>query len=145
MFVYCFNSQEAEMCVYVLFQCSDNLLVEHGTHDLKVASSSPDGRGRRTLFSRVNFLCWLLFGVRSTPVLPQWHVKNSGHSAKCEGARLHLNTHTPLGQRSPSRLIMPLSRHSVGTYPETSSHSTCQDTFGHSPLSSLSHFGLILA
>ena len=32
--------------------------------------------------SPVNFVCWLLFGVRSTPVLPQWHVKDPGHSAK---------------------------------------------------------------
>ena len=31
-------------------------LVEYWTHDGKVASSSP---GRRILFSRVNFLCWL--------------------------------------------------------------------------------------
>ena len=31
---------------------------------------------------------------------------------------------------------MPLSGHSVGTYPETSSHATCQKTFGHSRLSS---------
>ena len=31
---------------------------------------------------------------------------------------------------------MPLSRHSVGTYPETSSHATCQGTFGHSRLDS---------
>ena len=35
---------------------------------------------------------------------------------------------------------MPLSKLSVGTYPET-----CQETFGHSRLSSLSHCGLILA
>ena len=35
---------------------------------------------------------------------------------------------------------MPLSRHSVGTYPETSSHATCQGTFGHSRLSPLSHW-----
>ena len=27
---------------------------------------------------------------------------------------------------------MPLSKHSVGTYPETNSHATCQGTFGHS-------------
>ena len=27
---------------------------------------------------------------------------------------------------------MPLSRHSVGTYPETSSHATCQGTIGQS-------------
>ena len=29
---------------------------------------------------------------------------------------------------------MPLSRHSVGTYPGTSSYTTCQGTFGHSRL-----------
>ena len=40
---------------------------------------------------------------------------------------------------------MPLSWHSVGTYPETNSHATCQGTFGHSRLSSLNHCGLILA
>ena len=40
---------------------------------------------------------------------------------------------------------MPLSRHSMGTYPEMSSHTTCQGTFGHSRLSLLSHYGLILA
>ena len=39
---------------------------------------------------------------------------------------------------------MPLSRHSVGTYPETSSLATCHETIGHSRLSSLSHCGLIL-
>ena len=27
-------------------------------------------------------LCADLFGVRSTPVLPQWHEKDRGHSAK---------------------------------------------------------------
>ena len=40
---------------------------------------------------------------------------------------------------------MQLSMHSVGTYPETSSHATCRGKFGHSRLSSLSHGGLILA
>ena len=34
---------------------------------------------------------------------------------------------------------MPLSKHSVGTYPETSSHSNRQGTLGYSRLSSLSH------
>ena len=62
-------------------------------------------------------MCWLLFVVRSTSVLPQWHVKDPGHSAESAGGRLHLNTHTPLIQRSRSGLTMPLSRHSVGTYP----------------------------
>ena len=48
-------------------------------------------------------------------------------------------------QRSRSGLIMPLSRHSVGTYLEMSSHATGQGILGHSRLSSLSHCGLILA
>ena len=80
-----------------------------------------------------------------TPVLQQWHVKDSGHSAITAGGRLHLNTYTPLTQPSRSGLAMPLSRHSVGTYPETSSRALCQGTFGHSRFSSLSHCGLILA
>ena len=33
------------------------------------------------------------FSIRSTPVLPQWHVKDSGHSAKSADSRLQLNTH----------------------------------------------------
>ena len=36
------------------------------------------------------------FGIRSTPVLPQYHVKDPGNSAKSAGGRLQLNTHTPL-------------------------------------------------
>ena len=86
-----------------------------------------------------------LFGVRSTPVLSQRHVKDPGHSAKSAGGRLHLHTHTPLTRRSQSGLTMLLSRHSVGTYQETSSQATRQQTLGHSRLSSLSHCGLILA
>ena len=78
-------------------------------------------------------------------MLPQWHVKGLGRSAKSAGGRLHLNTHTPLTQRSRSGLTMPLSRYCVGTYPETSSHPTCQGTFVHSSLGSLSHCGLFLA
>ena len=52
-------------------------------------------------------------------VLPQWRVKDLGHSVKSACGRLQLNTHTPLTQRNRSRLTMPLSRHSGGTYPET--------------------------
>ena len=37
---------------------------------------------REVFFPRVNFVCWLLFIVRSTPVSPQWHVKDPGHSVK---------------------------------------------------------------
>ena len=56
----------------------------------------------------------------ATAVLPQWYVKDPGHSAKSAGGRLHLK----------SRLTMPLSRHSVGTYPETSSRAIRQGTLG---------------
>ena len=40
--------------------------------------------------------------------------------------------HIPLTQRSLSGLIMPLSRHSVGTYRETSSQATHRGTLTHS-------------
>ena len=78
-------------------------------------------------------------------MLAQWHVKDPGHSAKSAGSRVHIKMHTPLTQQSWSRLTMLLSRHSVGTNVETSSHATRQGTLGHSRLSSLSHCGLILA
>ena len=54
--------------------------------------------------------------VRFHPVLPQWHVKDPGHSSKSGSGRLHLNSQTPLTQRSRSGLTMPLSRRSLGTY-----------------------------
>ena len=38
-------------------------------------------------FSRVNFVYWLLFGIRSTPVLLQRHVKDPGHSSNSAGGR----------------------------------------------------------
>ena len=107
--------------------------------------ANPGSSGGRIFFFRVNFVCLLLFRVHSTSVLPRWYVEDPGHSAKTAGGRLHLNTHTPLTQQSRSGLTMPLSRHSVGTYQEMSSHATCQGTFSHSHLSLLSHCGLILA
>ena len=72
----------------------------------KVAGRIPGRSAGRIFFSRVVLLCWLLFGGCSTPMLPQWHVKNHGHSAKCAGGRLHLNRHIPLTQRSQSGLTM---------------------------------------
>ena len=45
--------------------------LERQTRDRKVAGSSPGRSGGRIYFSRVNFLCWLLFWYHSTPVLPQ--------------------------------------------------------------------------
>ena len=63
---------------------------ERRTRNQKVASSSPGRSGGRIFFSRVNILCWLLFGVRSTPVLLHLHVEDPGHSAKSAGGGLHL-------------------------------------------------------
>ena len=74
----------------------------------KVASSNPGRSSRKIFSSRVKFVCSLLLGVHSTPMLPQWHVKDPGHSAKSAGGTLHLDTHTPLTERSRSGLTMPL-------------------------------------
>ena len=93
------------------------MLADRRTRDRKVASSNPGWSGGRIFFSSVNFVCRLLFSIRSTPVLPQWHVKDPGHSVKSAGSRLHINTHITLTQRSRSGLTMLLSRHSGGTYP----------------------------
>ena len=146
----------------------DSLLVERRTRDRKVANSNPDRSGGRMFFSKVNFVCYYSVLINEhavaawpyprstslhrhhhrafqTPMSPQWHVNKPSRFAKIAGGMLHLNTHTPLTQRSRSGLTVPLSRHSVGTYPETSSHATCQGTFGHGRLSSLSHCDLILA
>ena len=113
----------------------NSLFVKRWTWDWKVVNLNYGRSGRIIFFSTVNFLCWLLFSVYSTPMLPQWHKKDPSHSAKSAGSRLHLNMHTPLNQSSWSGLTMPLYRHSMGTYPEMSSHTTCQGTLGHSHLS----------
>ena len=39
-----------------------------------------------------------------------------------------------MNQLSQRKLTIPLSRHSLGTYPETSSHATCQGKVGYSRL-----------
>ena len=54
--------------------------------------------------SRELTLCAHSYSVSVPPALPQWHVKDPGHSAKSAGGRLHLNKHTPLTQRSRSGL-----------------------------------------
>ena len=102
-----------------------SLLGERRTCDRRVAISNPGRSGGRIFFCRVSFMCWLVFGARSTPVLLQWHVKDPVHSAKNAACRLHPNTHTPLTQQSWIGQTVPQSRLSVGTYPETSLHATC--------------------
>ena len=67
--------------------CRDSLLVERRTRDRKVASSNLGRSGRRIFFSRVNFVCWLLFGVRSTPV-SRWFCQ------KCRWQVTHKHAYT---------------------------------------------------
>ena len=87
-------------------------------------NSTAAGRFLHTRHRLVGLSAGLLFGVRSTPVLPQWRVKGPGHSDKNAGGRLHPNTHTPLTRGSRSGLTM-LSRHSKGNLSgKTSSHAT---------------------
>ena len=88
-------------------------MVERHVHDRKIASLNHGRSIGRNFFSRVNFLCWLLFSVRSTPCYHMWHVKDPGHSAKSANIRLHPNMHTPLTQRSRSGLTV-LSSHYCG-------------------------------
>ena len=39
--------------------------------------------------------CALISVSVPPPVIPQWHVKDPGHSAKSAGGRLQLNMHAP--------------------------------------------------
>ena len=69
--------------------------LERRTRDRTVTGSNPCRSGGRIFFSRVTFCVDSYFGIRSTPVLLQKHVKDPGYSAKRAGGRLQLNTHTP--------------------------------------------------
>ena len=64
--------------------------LEHQARDLKVPGSSPSRNGGRIFFSRVNFLCWLLFWYPFYPCVTAVACKRS--QSFC---RLQLNTHTP--------------------------------------------------
>ena len=74
---------------------------------------------QKNFFSTVNFVCLLLFSVCSTPELTAVACKRQRSFCQSAGGRLHLNMRTPFTQQSWSGLTMLLSRHSVGTYPET--------------------------
>ena len=51
------------------------------THDRMVMGSILSRNGGKKLFSRVNFLCQLLYSVSALPGLWQWRVKDPSHSA----------------------------------------------------------------
>ena len=69
--------------------------LERRTRDWKVAGSNPCWSGGRIFFSRVDFLCWLLFRYPFHPRVTAVARKRSSHSSKSAGGRLQLNTHTP--------------------------------------------------
>ena len=72
--------------------------LERRNRDRKVPGSSPDRNGWIIFFSRVNFLCWLLFRYPFHPhEVTAIARKRSlpGHSAKSAGGKLQLNTRTP--------------------------------------------------
>ena len=66
----------------------DDSVVERRTRDRKVSGSSPNRSSLKMFFSRVNFLCRLLFRYPFQPSR-----KRSGHSAKSACGTLQLNTH----------------------------------------------------
>ena len=66
------------------------------------------------LFAFVLTLIWCAFRSRFTAVARK---RPRSFCQKCR-CWLHLNTHTPVTQRSRNGLTMPLSRHSAETYPE---------------------------
>ena len=67
-------------------------MAERRIRDRKVAGSSPGRSGGRFFFFPMSIFCAdSYFDIRYTPVLPQKHVKDPGHSAKCAGSMLQLN------------------------------------------------------
>ena len=67
--------------------------LERWTRDWKVAGSNPCWNGGRIFFSRVDFLCWLLFRYPFHPRVTTVARKKS--RSFCRKCRLQLNTHTP--------------------------------------------------
>ena len=67
--------------------------LERRTRDWKVVGSNPCWSGGRIFFSRVDFLCWLLFRYLFHPRVTAVARKRS--RSFCQRSRLQLNTHTP--------------------------------------------------
>ena len=69
--------------------------LERRTRDWKVAGSNPCWSGGRIFFSRVDFLCWLLFRYPFHPRVTAVARKRSRSFCQSAGGMLQLNTHTP--------------------------------------------------
>ena len=97
------TADHAHLVIYILYTgCiseasggGDSSVIERRTRDWKVAGSNPCWNGGRIFFSRVDFLCWLLFRYPFHPRVTTVARKKSRHSAKSAAGRLQLNTHTP--------------------------------------------------
>ena len=75
---------------------------ERQTHDWKVSSLNPSRGSGRIFFSRVISVCWLLFSVHSTLLLPQWHIKRL--RSFCQKCRLQV-THACIQVSDPLLLL----------------------------------------
>ena len=75
-------------------------LVEQQTCEQRVVGSVPSGSGGRFFFSRVIFLCWLLFHVCSTSafVTTVAHKRPWSFCQKSAGGRLRINRHAHFTQ-----------------------------------------------
>ena len=114
---------------------------ERRTRGRKVAGSNPGRSGGRIFFSRVNFVCWLLFGDPFQPrvtAVARKRPRSFCQMSRCEVTPKHAYILDPT---KLEWLTVPLSRHSEVTYQETSSYATRQGTLGHSRLCWLSHCG----
>ena len=69
--------------------------LERRTRDWKVTDTNPCWSGGRIFFSRVNFLCWLLFRYPFHTHVTTVARKRSRSFCQSAGGRLQLNTHTP--------------------------------------------------
>ena len=75
-------------------------LVEQQTFDQRVVGSVPSRSGGRFFFSPELTFCADSYSM-SVPLLcslPQWHIKDPGHSAKSAGGRLQINRHAHFTQ-----------------------------------------------
>ena len=69
--------------------------LEHRTHDWKVTGSNPCRSGGRIFFSRVNFLCWLLFRCPFHPCVTAVARKRSrSFCQKCRWQVTAIHTYT---------------------------------------------------
>ena len=69
--------------------------LECWTCDWKVMDLNPCRSGGRIFFSRVKFLCWLLFWYLFHSCITAVAHKRSWSSCQSAGGRLQINTHTP--------------------------------------------------